>query len=91
MAKTAKTRKAAVSRSASGRAFVKTGEATEAMQRLLKDLKAAKRGETGWGLADHVKVEKAVLLLQLAIKKIECPPTQSFPGPGSHVTRRRLK
>jgi len=91
MAKTAKTRKAAVSRSASGRAFVKTGEAAEAMQRLLDKLKAAKRGETGWGLGDYLKVEKAALLLELAIKKIKCPVTQSFPGSGSHATRRRLK
>jgi hypothetical protein len=91
MAKTAKTRKAAVSRSASGRVFVKTGEAAEAMQRLLDDLKEAKRGETGWSLGDYLKVEKAAVLLDLTIKKIQCPPTQSFPGPGSHRTLRRLK
>jgi hypothetical protein len=61
------------------------------MERLVKDLKKAKRGETGWGLGDYLKVEKAVLLLELAIKKIECPVTQSFPGSGSHATLRRLK
>ena len=89
--KRAKTRKAAMSRSAGERKFVKTGEATAAMQRLLKDLKEAKREPTGWGLGDHLKVEKAALLLELAIKKIQCPPTQSFPGSGSRGTRRRLK
>lgn len=90
MAKTAKRRRAA-SRSASGRAFVKTGEATKAMERLLKDLEAAKRGETGWSVGDRGKVAKAELFLKLALKKIECPVTQSFPKSGSHATRRRSK
>lgn len=90
--KSAKKRKAAVFQSASGRKFVKTGEAAKAMQRLLDDLKEAKRGKTGWGVGDHVKVEKALFLLALTIKKIECPPvTESFPGSGSHHAPRRLK
>ena len=86
--KSAKKRKAAVFQSASGRKFVKTGEAAKAMQRLLDDLKEAKRGKTGWGLGDHVKVEKALFLLALTIKKIECPPVKkAFQDPGRTTLR----
>ena len=79
--KPAKTRKAAVSRSAAERKFVKTGEATKAIQRLLNDLKKAKRGETGWGPREVAQVVKAEIALGLAIAKIKCPPSQSFPRP----------
>jgi hypothetical protein len=89
--KSAKKRKAAVSHSGSDRKFVKTGEAAAAMQRLLNDLKDAKRGETGWGLGDHAKVAAATLLLELTIKKIKCPPSESFPGSGLHRAPRRVK
>ena len=79
--KPAKRRKVAVSRSTTDWKFVKTGEATKAMQKLVDDLKEAKRGDPGWGLGDHLKVEKALFLLELTIKKLKCPPTQSFPRP----------
>ena len=90
MAKTAKRRRA-VSRSASGKAFVKTGKAAKAVQRLLDELTEAKRGETGWSLPEHVEVEKVALLLQLTLKKIGCPPTESLPKARSHQILRRLK
>jgi hypothetical protein len=91
--KSAKARRAAVqvSRSPEGRAFVKTGDTMKAIEDLLFQLDAAKRGDTGWGLKDHAKVAGAELLLKAALLKIKCPPTQSFPGPGGKITLKPMK
>jgi hypothetical protein len=80
--KSARARQAAiqVSRTTEGRAYVKTGETSAAIQDLLDRLAASKRGKTGWGLKDHAKVAGAELLLKAALLKLKCPPTQSFPG-----------
>jgi hypothetical protein len=92
MAKKSATKsKAGVFVSASGKKFVNTGAAAKAMQRLLDDLKEAKRGETKWRVDERVKAEKALLLLALTIKKIDCPPSESFPLLGSHPDPRRSK
>jgi hypothetical protein len=77
--KSAKKRKATVSRSASEPKFVKTGEAAKAMQKLLDELNEARRGKTGWNPEERFKVGEATLLLKLIIKKLACPPSQSFP------------
>ena len=86
--KSAKTRKAAVSRSAAGPKFVKTGPAVEAMKKLLGELNEARRGDTGWKTREECKVTVAVCLLSAAIDQLMCPPkypgstpTQSYPRP----------
>ena|SRR5688572_29791739 len=96
--KPAKKRKAAVSRSAADKKkFVRTGEATKAMQKLLADLNEAKSGETGWSKFETAKVEVATIQLKLAIAMLKCPPaspgtvTQSYPGHGLHFARHRSK
>lgn len=79
--KSARKRKVAVSRSGAERKFVKTGEATKVMTKLVTDLNKARRGDPGWSVIDHAKVEKALFHLALTLKKIKCPPGQSFPRP----------
>lgn len=95
--KPAKKRKAARSKSAPERKFVRTGEPLKIMQKLLDDLNEAKSGETGWSWGEKLKVKSAVSLLGKTIKKLTCPPsppgtvTQSYPGHGLHFARRRSK
>ena len=86
--KPAKKRKAAVSRSAAGPKFVKTGQAVKAMEKLLGELNEARSGETGWTKREEFKVKVAVGVLKVAIEKFMCPPkhqggtpTQSYPRP----------
>ena len=86
--KSAKTRKAAVSRSAAGPKFVNTGPAVKAMKKLLGELNEARRADTGWKRREEFKVCLAVGLLSAAIDKLMCPPkypgstpTQSYPRP----------
>ena len=76
-----KTRKAARSRSAEGRKGVDTSGAIKAMQKVLDELKEAKRGPTGWDPIDYIRVGSAERKLKLMMMKIKCPPgaTQSFP------------
>ena len=82
-----KTRKAARSRSAAGKKAagpkgVDTSAAIAAMEKVLTELKDAKRAG-GWNLIDKAQFTDAELGLKLMMFKLKCPPgsaTQSFPG-----------
>jgi hypothetical protein len=56
---------------------ISTEEVTDAINDVLNRLK--RTGRRGWSLKDHADAKIAEFLLGSALKKIGCPPTQSYP------------